>query len=125
MSSLPIVSIAAIARATPSASGRDIDVVELRRDHLPRDAELVDEPAALARPPPSAVRIVPVVVDLRLVLAVEDERERLVEGERRAGVEERGAHAVDRELDDELRALGDARRARWRGRRRSGSRCSG
>ena len=57
MSSLPIVSIAAIARATPSASGRDITSSSCTGTTCHETPNLsTSQPHWLGRPP-SAVRV--------------------------------------------------------------------
>src|SRR5690349_19941565 len=54
-------------------------LVQLARHDLPGDAEAVLEPAAHARLAAARDQCVPVAVDLGLVLAVDEERDRLVE----------------------------------------------
>jgi hypothetical protein len=69
-------------------------------DHLPREAVLVREPAALLRLA-AGQELVPVVIHFRLVLTVDDKRDRgrkrelgtAVQGDKRLAVElERGRH---------------------------------
>src|SRR5262249_22684630 len=63
------------------------DLGPVGRTHLPRQPELVLQPTAHALLATIGGELVPVVVDLLLVLAVDDERDRFVEGELRATVD--------------------------------------
>src|SRR4051812_30402366 len=79
-SSLPIVSIAAMARAARSFVGVGKQVLHAMRDHLPGQPEAVLEPAARSlRAAVGQPR--PEVVDLVLVRAVDPQRHGLVERE--------------------------------------------
>src|SRR4030095_5899417 len=78
---------------------------EDRRHDLPGQPELVLEPAALHLL--AAFReLAPVVIDLFLVLAVDDERNGLRELELRTSVQRNELLAVELEVDDHDRALG-------------------
>src|SRR3569623_2370551 len=72
---------------------------ESRRRDLPRDAETILAPAALALLAAALEESGPVVVDLRLVGAADHQRERLVQAEVRARVECHVCSAVELELD--------------------------
>ena len=74
-------------------------LVQLARHDLPRQAESVLEPSA--RPRLASVRRerIPQPVDLLLVLALDDERHRLVEAEIRSAVEALEVLAIEREID--------------------------
>src|SRR6185503_95785 len=82
---------------------------ELARDDLPRDPELVLEPAADALHATVGEQRRPVAVDLGLVVAVDRQRDGLRELEVRAAIEADEGPAVDREAhgqDHVLRAAG-------------------
>ena len=89
MSSLPMVSMASMARRLPSGSGAAEVVAHLARHDLPGDAEAVLEPAAGAVLTAALDERLPVAVDLGLVGAVDLEGDGLGEGELRAAVERR------------------------------------
>ena len=105
MSIFRISSIAAMTRCARSGSGSVEQLVQPRRDDLPREAEPVLEPAARALL--AALReLAPVLVDLVLRLAADLERDRLAEREVGAAVEGDELLAVELELDGHDRALG-------------------
>src|SRR4051812_29746286 len=72
---------------------------EATRHDLPGDAELVLEPTALALLAAAREQALPVVVDLRLVLAVDDEGDGFVELKMRTAVERGELLAVELERD--------------------------
>jgi hypothetical protein len=74
-------------------------LVQLARHDLPRQPESVFEPSAGARLASVRGERIPHPVDLRLVLALDDERNRLVEAEVRPAVEALEVLAVEREVD--------------------------
>src|SRR5581483_8092048 len=85
------------------------ELLEAPRDDLPGDAEAVLEPAA--RPLLAALgERAPVVVDLLLVGAVDDERDRLAEGELRPPVQRQERLAVELEAHRHHRPLGPGAR---------------
>ena len=96
-------SMACMARCARSWSGSVNSSAQPGGDDLPRQAVPVLQPAALALF--AAVgELVPVVVDLVLVGAVDQERDRLVEGELRATVDGGVLLAVEHEVDRQHRA---------------------
>jgi hypothetical protein len=83
---LPILSIASIARRARGV--RIVDqLAQSARHDLPRQPEPVLEPATRARFAAVGRQRFPQPIDLRLVPAVDDQRQRLVEPELRAPVE--------------------------------------
>ena len=84
-SSLVICSIACIARSAPAIGSREHP--SSRADDLPRNAELVLQPAAHARLATPDDERGPEAVDLRLVFAQDAQRRRFGEREFRAAVE--------------------------------------
>ena len=114
MSSFCIRSIASIARLARAGSASVKSASQPAGHDLPGQAELVLQPAALAVLA-AVAELVPVVVDLVLVGAADLERDRLVEGELRAAVDD------GERLPVELEAHGEHRAGRSPGRpRRSG-----
>src|SRR5450432_1422721 len=75
-------------------------------DDLPREAELVGEPAALAGRAAARRELLPIAVDLLLRLAFDDEREGGRELEVRATVERLEPLPLELEVDDHDAALG-------------------
>src|SRR5205807_5129607 len=75
------------------------------RHDLPRDAESVFEPTALALFPAALDQLAPVAVDLLLRLAVDHQGDALLEFEGRAGVEREEFSAVELERRAEHLAL--------------------
>lgn len=108
MSSFTILSIASATRLA-----RAVRVghhpLELGRDDLPAQAVAIDEPAALYGLAASSEERVPVSIELRLVVADHDERDRVVELVVRTGADRLEALAEEGEIDDLHRAGRSAR----------------
>src|SRR5688572_11932235 len=79
---------------------------EDRRGYLPRQSVLVFKPAARAFLPATGEQLLPVVVDLLLVLAVDHERDRLGELEVRPAVQRDVLLVAEAKLHRQHRALG-------------------
>ena len=84
-------------------------LVELPRDDLPRQAEAVLEPAALAGLAAAEDERRPEAIDLGLVLALDHQRDRLGERELRSAVEADEPLPGERELDGQDLTLARAR----------------
>src|SRR5436190_11698823 len=77
----------------------------LRRNDLPRDAKPILQPAARAWLAAIRSQELPVAVDLGLILALDEERDRLVEPEVGTAVEAHERLAIERERDRQDLAL--------------------
>ena len=82
-------------------------VQQRERNDLPRQAEFIFQPAAGAFLPVFAQRI-PIIVDLVLRIAIDLERDRLVELEMRAAIERDEGLSVELERNGHHRARGPA-----------------
>src|ERR1035437_3553673 len=78
-------------------------LAELARDDLPRHAEAILAPATLPGRSAAFDQCVPEAVDFRLILAIDDERDRLGERELGTAVEAREAPTGEGEVDRENR----------------------
>src|ERR1700733_2538766 len=85
-------------------------LLEGRRDDLPPDAEAIDEPPARLRLAPRLEERVPVAIELRLIVAGDDERNGVVELVVRARAHGPQRLAEEGEVHDLHRARRPARR---------------
>ena len=104
-----ILYMACITRPAFSRSGSATHLQQGCGRDLPVDAELVGQPAAGLLLAAVGDQRVPVVIGLRLVLGLDEEREGLVVGHMRVGVERDDRQAGQLETDDGEFGIGKLR----------------